>query len=181
MLCNDCAARTVYVMWPGPCLNMCPTHRSLLCLILWIRLRLHVAGLASAGMLLPVNLDKIRLFAPLMSARICLLRVQAIFHNQMLTRSRQMLHIGAILGGALSYLSPVCCGVAELPTSFHCSGNTRLHIHDLVCKSIKLSAKVFEIEYILKWLVLLHIGLLADLVVVCDIYLPEPLGPPPYL
>ena len=62
-------------MWPGPCRNMCPTHRSLLCLILWIRLRLHVAGLASAGMLLPVNLDNIRLFAPLMSARVCLLRV----------------------------------------------------------------------------------------------------------
>ena len=74
LLCNDCAARAVYVMWPGPCHNMWTTHRSLRCLILWIRFRLHVVA-SSAGILLSVNLDSMWLFTPLMSARVCLSRV----------------------------------------------------------------------------------------------------------
>ena len=66
VLLFDWAASVVYVMWTGPYLKMCPTYLSLLCLILRMRLRLQVACLASAGILLPVNLDSMRLFVPLM-------------------------------------------------------------------------------------------------------------------
>ena len=66
----------IHCMWTGPCLRMWSTQRSLLCLILRIRLRLQVAVLASAGTLLPLNLANIRLFTPLIRPKICLLSDQ---------------------------------------------------------------------------------------------------------